>query len=69
MLRRTFMPSRRRGGRQELRPPRRRSPKSAGTDIDEKCYVCGQLIAPAATVRLFHELMVHETCYLRHLRP
>ena len=64
------MPSCRSGGRTQAISPRKRPSETTRThNIDDKCYVCGRLIAADAKVRLFHELMVHEACYLRHLRP
>jgi hypothetical protein len=64
------MPRRRRRGTKP-QTPRQRSlePESFGTHIDENCYVCGRRIAAEAKVRLLHETMVHEACYLRHLQP
>jgi hypothetical protein len=55
--------------RQGSKPPRPRQLESPDTHIDENCYVCGRRIAAEAKVRRFHELMVHEACYIRHLQP
>jgi hypothetical protein len=54
---------------QQAPQPRLRPPAPFGTHIDENCYVCGRRIAADAKVRQFHEIMVHETRYLQHLRP
>jgi hypothetical protein len=49
--------------------PGHRPAEPSRTQIDEHCYVCGRQIAADARVRQFHELMVHEACYVRHLQP
>ena len=55
--------------RRNKRARKRTSLEAPRHDAVDKCYVCGRPIAADAKIRRFHELMVHETCYMRDLNP